>query len=72
MSEPMSEKQRVGSAQRRRSVADEPVTSVLKSDEVYVYDGDLDADEEVLAALGYKYVERGEIYSEHMLILLQT
>lgn len=38
----------------RKSVAEEPVTSVLKDGEVPVFDRDLNADEEVLAALGYK------------------
>ncbi|EXJ56764.1 hypothetical protein A1O7_07108 [Cladophialophora yegresii CBS 114405] len=38
----------------RRSVAEEPVTSVLAGTEVPVYDRELTADEEVLAALGYK------------------
>lgn len=40
---------------RRKSVVDEPVTSVLPPSEVPVYDErELDADEQVLAALGYK------------------
>lgn len=38
----------------RKSVAEEPVTSVLKPGEIPVYDRELSADEEVLAALGYK------------------
>ncbi|OCT48910.1 putative amino-acid permease [Cladophialophora carrionii] len=38
----------------RRSVAEEPVTSVLAGTEVPVFDRELTADEEVLAALGYK------------------
>ena len=42
------------SAHRRKSVAEEPVTSVLSAGEVPVYDRELTADEEVLAALGYK------------------
>ncbi|KAL8714447.1 MAG: hypothetical protein Q9220_001780 [cf. Caloplaca sp. 1 TL-2023] len=41
-------------ADRKKSVAEEPVTSVLAPGEVPVYDGHLTADEEVLAALGYK------------------
>jgi predicted methyltransferase MtxX (methanogen marker protein 4) len=52
------DKQRIsvsGSAQHRRSVAEEPVTSVLSANEVPVFDRELTADEEVLAALGYKY-----------------
>lgn len=44
----------VAEGARRRSVAEEPVTSVLKPGEVIVADRDYDADEEVLAALGYK------------------
>lgn len=50
------EGQRNDSTSRRRSVAEEPVTSVLSPDQVPVYDRELSADEEVLAALGYKYV----------------
>ena len=44
----------VTASAHRKSVAEEPVTSVLKPGEVPVYDRDLDADEEVLAALDYK------------------
>ena len=39
---------------RKKSVAEEPVTSVLSAGEVPVYERELTADEEVLAALGYK------------------
>ncbi|KAI1618096.1 amino acid permease-domain-containing protein [Exophiala viscosa] len=39
---------------RRKSVADEPVTSVLAPGAVPVFDRELTADEEVLASLGYK------------------
>jgi hypothetical protein len=40
---------------RRKSVAEEPVTSVLPDGEIpYDPDHEYDADEEVLAALGYK------------------
>lgn len=39
---------------RGHSVDEEPVTSVLSRHEVPVYDRELSADEEVLAALGYK------------------
>lgn len=39
---------------RRKSVADEPVTSVLAPGEVPIFDRELNPDEEVLAALGYK------------------
>ncbi|KIV84901.1 hypothetical protein PV11_00650 [Exophiala sideris] len=39
---------------RKKSVADEPVTSVLAPGEVPVFERELTADEEVLAALGYK------------------
>lgn len=43
------------SAPRKRSVADEPVTSVLPGGDVpYDPNHDFSADEEVLAALGYK------------------
>lgn len=44
------------SSGRRKSVAQEPVTSVLAPNEVPVFDRELNEDEEVLAALGYKYV----------------
>ncbi|KIW87701.1 uncharacterized protein Z519_11675 [Cladophialophora bantiana CBS 173.52] len=37
----------------RKSVAEEPVTSVLAGGEVPIFDRELTADEEVLAALGY-------------------
>lgn len=39
---------------RQEAVAEAPVTSVLASDDVPVYDRKYDADEEALAALGYK------------------
>lgn len=39
---------------RRKSVADNAVTSVLSANEVPVFDRELTADEETLAALGYK------------------
>lgn len=41
-------------SRRNKSVAEEPVTSVLRDGEVPVFDRELNADEEVLAALGYK------------------
>ena len=40
---------------RHKSVSEQHVTSVLGANEVAVIDRDLTADEEVLAALGYKY-----------------
>ncbi|KAL8699543.1 MAG: hypothetical protein Q9201_005945 [Fulgogasparrea decipioides] len=40
--------------ERTKSVAEEPVTSVLASGDVPVYEREYTADEEVLAALGYK------------------
>ncbi len=44
-----------GISGRKKSVAEEPVTSVLGAGEVPVYsERELTADEEVLAALGYK------------------
>jgi hypothetical protein len=43
------------SASRRKSVADNQVTSVLSANEVPDFDRELTADEETLAALGYKY-----------------
>ena len=42
------------SASHRKSVAKEQVTSVLQGDDLPVYDREYTADEEVLAALGYK------------------
>ena len=39
---------------RRKSVAENHVTSVLGANEVAVFDRELSADEEALAALGYK------------------
>ncbi len=39
---------------RKKSVAEEPVTSVLGGDTIPSYTRELDRDEEVLAALGYK------------------
>lgn len=39
---------------KRKSVAEEPVTSVLADGEVPDLGYELNADEEVLAALGYK------------------
>jgi hypothetical protein len=42
------------SAIRRKSVADNQVTSVLSANEVAIFDRELTADEETLAALGYK------------------
>lgn len=51
------------SGHHRPSVAEEPVTSVLAPNEVPVFDRELSADEEVLAALGYKYVHQIPITS---------
>ena len=50
----MAEERTFSTSSRKKSVAQEPVTSVLRGDEVPVYDRELTADEEVLAALGYK------------------
>lgn len=44
----------VSASGRKKSVAENPVTSVLTGGEVPVFDRELNADEEVLAALGYK------------------
>ena len=44
----------IGSA-HRKSVAENQVTSVLSANEVAVFDRQLTADEEALAALGYMY-----------------
>jgi hypothetical protein len=44
-----------GTGQRRKSVRDEPVTSILPGGDIpYDPNHEYDADEEVLAALGYK------------------
>lgn len=45
------------SAHRRKSVAEEPVTSVLAGGEVPIFERELTADEELLAALGYMYAQ---------------
>jgi len=50
----MSESRTYSTSGRQKSVAEEPVTSVLKAGEIPVYERELTADEEVLAALGYK------------------
>lgn len=53
MAEPRS--QSINPQHRKKSVAEEQVTSVLGPGEIPVYnDRELNADEEVLAALGYK------------------
>ena len=56
----------VASQVRRKSVAEEPVTSVLADGEVPVFDRELTADEEVLAALGYKYVRTSVRIKEYV------
>ena len=50
----MAEERTHSTASRKKSVAQEQVTSVLRGDEVPVFERELTADEEVLAALGYK------------------
>jgi len=50
----MNEARKLSAAGHRKSVAEEPVTSVLSKGEVPMFDRELTADEEVLAALGYK------------------
>ena len=50
----MSESRIYSVSGRKKSVAEEPVTSVLAANEIPVYERELTADEEVLAALGYK------------------
>jgi predicted methyltransferase MtxX (methanogen marker protein 4) len=45
---------KVSATSKRKSVAEEPVTSVLAPGEVPDLGRELTADEEVLAALGYK------------------
>ncbi|KAL8738403.1 MAG: hypothetical protein Q9190_008009, partial [Brigantiaea leucoxantha] len=50
----MAEDHKYSGAGRHKSVAEEQVTSVLGLGQVPVYERELDADEEVLAALGYK------------------
>jgi hypothetical protein len=50
----MSESRTYSTSGRKKSVAEEPVTSVLGPGELPIYERELNADEEVLAALGYK------------------
>ena len=50
----MADPQTYSTASRKKSVAQEPVTSVLRGDELPIYTRELTADEEILAALGYK------------------
>lgn len=50
----MSADGKAANPRRQKSVAEEQVTSILKGGDVPVYTRELDADEEVLAALGYK------------------
>lgn len=50
----MSEPRTYSTSGRTRSVGEQPVTTVLKAGELPVYERELTADEEVLAALGYK------------------
>lgn len=50
----MTEPRTYSTSDRKKSVAAEPVTSVLEAGQVPVYERELTADEEVLAALGYK------------------
>ncbi len=48
------DERKVSAASHRKSVAEEPVTSVLAGGEIPDLGRELTADEEVLAALGYK------------------
>jgi len=50
----MGEIRALGAAGHHKSVGEEPVTSVMTAGEVPVFDREMTADEEVLAALGYK------------------
>lgn len=50
----MAEERQLSTSSRKKSVAQEQVTSVLRGDQVPIYDREFTADEEVLAALGYK------------------
>lgn len=50
----MDTERKFSTSGRRKSVGEEPVTSVLPRGEVPMFDRELTADEEVLAALGYK------------------
>lgn len=50
----MFESRTYSTSERKKSVAEEPVTSVLKPGVIPIYERELTADEEVLAALGYK------------------
>jgi hypothetical protein len=54
------------SGQRRKSVRDEPVTSILAGGDIpYDPDHEYNADEEVLAALGYKPEFKVSWYRRH-------
>lgn len=57
MSSAEDRKGSTASASRRKSVAENQVTSVLSGNEVPDFGRELTADEETLAALGYKYEE---------------
>lgn len=50
----MSADGKAANSRRKKSVAEEQVTSILKGGDIPVYTRELDADEEVLAALGYR------------------
>ena len=50
----MADARTYSTSSRKKSVAQEPVTSVLGGDQLPIYTRELTADEEVLAALGYK------------------
>lgn len=54
---------------RRKSVAEEQVTSVLAANQVIIYDRELTADEEALAALGYKCVFPVYLDNDHPLFI---
>jgi hypothetical protein len=55
MSDDVRKASAVSADHHRKSVAENLVTSVLSPNEVAVFDRELTADEEALAALGYKY-----------------
>ena len=50
----MSEVRKLSAGGHHKVVGEEPVTSDLSGNEVPIFDRELTADEEVLAALGYK------------------
>ena len=51
----------VSASGRKHSVAEQHVTTVLPSGDIALVDDELSADDQALAALGYKYVQKVRI-----------